>query len=220
MTGAPGAGTLVTHAGSIALLKGLGVRFAPELKAPVVSMPFDGFSQAAYAQKLIDEYKTAGVAPSDVWPQSFDLNDIRYWLANEPEFGAQAIWLDGRHRTGLDPMRPETFRPSMAAVKAMGVNYIAPPLWMLLTLEDDEIVPSPYAVAARAAGLKIVAWTLERSGPLTDGGWYFQSVAPAIYGEGAVYEVLHALAEDVGVVGVFSDWPATVSYYASCTGRE
>ena len=30
--------------------------------------------------------------------------------------------------------------------------------------------------------------------------------------------VLDALAQDVGVVGVFSDWPATVTYYANCAG--
>jgi glycerophosphoryl diester phosphodiesterase len=29
-------------------------------------------------------------------------------------------------------------------------------------------------------------------------------------------DVLHVLAKDVGVIGVFSDWPASVSYYANC----
>jgi glycerophosphoryl diester phosphodiesterase len=28
------------------------------------------------------------------------------------------------------------------------------------------------------------------------------------------------LARDVGIVGIFSDWPATVSYYANCTGLK
>ncbi|WP_437495094.1 hypothetical protein WME75_33325 [Sorangium sp. So ce1014] len=30
--------------------------------------------------------------------------------------------------------------------------------------------------------------------------------------------MLDVLARDVGVRGVFSDWPATVAYYASCMG--
>ena len=34
--------------------------------------------------------------------------------------------------------------------------------------------------------------------------------------DGVMFELLHTLAQDVGVEGVFSDWPATVSYYASC----
>ena len=36
----------------------------PGLKSPSVPMPFNGFSQAAYAQKMINEYKAAGVDPS------------------------------------------------------------------------------------------------------------------------------------------------------------
>jgi glycerophosphoryl diester phosphodiesterase len=26
------------------------------------------------------------------------------------------------------------------------------------------------------------------------------------------------LAKDVGIMGIFSDWPATVTYYANCMG--
>jgi glycerophosphoryl diester phosphodiesterase len=32
--------------------------------------------------------------------------------------------------------------------------------------------------------------------------------------------MLDVLAKQVGVLGVFSDWPATVSYYASCVGLD
>ncbi|MEM7544061.1 MAG: glycerophosphodiester phosphodiesterase family protein [Pseudomonadota bacterium] len=213
--------SLITHAESIALLRDLGVKFAPELKAPVVAMPRGAWTREAYAQALIDDYEAAGIPPEHVWVQSFDLDDIRYWLKAEPEFARQAVFLDGRFRHGIDPMRPETFHPSMAELKAMGLNYIAPPLWMLLTLSEGAIVPSPYATAATKAGLKIITWTLERSGPLDNGGgWYFQTITDAVTGDGAVYEVLHVLAQDVGVVGVFSDWPATVSYYASCMGLD
>ena len=216
---AAGGGALMSHAESIALFKALGAKFTPELKAPVVAMPFDGFSQEDYAQKLIDEYKAAGVSAADVWPQSFNLNDILYWIRAEPEFGAQAVYLDGRYRAGINPADPATFDPSMAALKAMGVNYIAPPMWMLVTTEGDRIVPSAYAVEARKAGLKLIAWTLERSGPLhAGGGWYYQSIKDVVNNDGAAFELLHVLAQDVGVVGVFSDWPATVTYYASCMG--
>lgn len=212
-------GTVLTHADSIALFRELGVKFMPELKAPAVPMPYQGMTQAAYAQALIDEYKAAGIAPKDVWAQSFDLRDIRYWIASEPAFGAQAVFLDGRYRMGLNPLRPATFSPSMAALKAEGVNYIAPPMWMLLTLENGRIVPSPYAIAAMEADVKIIAWTLERSGDLAKGGgWYYRSIKPAVSNLGATYEALHVLAQDVGVVGVFSDWPETVTYYANCMG--
>ncbi len=210
-------GTLLTHAESIALFKDLGAKFTPELKAPKVAMPYEGFSQANYAQKLIDDYKAAGIPPEDVYPQSFNLQDVRYWVENEPEFGKQAVYLDGRR--DLNPMDPSTFSPSMAELKEMGVNYLAPPLFVLLALEDGKIVPSPYAKAAKAAGLDLITWTLERSGPLdAGGGWYYQTIGDVIDGDGRMLEVVDVLAKDVGVKGIFSDWPATTSFYASCMG--
>jgi glycerophosphoryl diester phosphodiesterase len=218
-------GTLMTHPESIELFKSLGAKFTPELKAPSVEMPFDGFTQEMYAQALIDDYKAAGIPASDVWPQSFNLSDIQYWIKAEPDFGAQAVYLDDRYEANdedegpIDPMDPTTFRPTMAELHAMGVRYIAPPTWMLVTLQDGKIVPSPYAAEAKAAGLNIITWTLERSGPLAaGGGFYFQSIKDATTNEGVVYELLDVLAQDIGVKGVFSDWPATVTYYANCKG--
>ncbi len=218
-----GKGTLMTHAESIALFKELGVKFTPELKSPSVSMPFEGkYSQAAYAQQLIDEYKAAGVPPSDVFPQSFNLEDILYWIENEPEFGRQAVYLDNSYRDrSWSPEDADSWRHQMEELKAMGVNYIAPPLWVLVTLEGGKMVPSLYAEKARAAGLKIISWTAERSGFLTGGGgWYYRSVTDAIDNEGDVFELMHVLHQDVGIVGLFSDWPATTTYYANCFGLK
>lgn len=218
-------GTLMTHAESIALFKSLGAKFTPELKDPSVEMPFDGFTMDDYAQKMIDEYKAAGIPPADVSAQSFNLDVIRYWIENEPEFGAQAVYLDDRYEASdedeglIDANDPKTFKPTMAELKAMGVNYIAPPMWMLVTLEDGEIVPSAYAREATAADLKIITWTLERSGPLASGGgWYYQSITDAIDGDGMMFPLVDVLAQEVGVEGIFSDWPATVTYYANCIG--
>jgi glycerophosphoryl diester phosphodiesterase len=82
-------------------------------------------------------------------------------------------------------------------------------------------VPSAYAKAAKAAGLEIITWTLERSGPLADGGgWFYRSIAPAIDNDGDMLTVLDVLARQVGIRGIFSDWPATVTFYANCTGLD
>jgi glycerophosphoryl diester phosphodiesterase len=213
--------TAMTHAQSIALFKSLGTKFTPELKSPVVEMPFNGFTLQDYAQKLIDDYKAAGIPAADVWPQSFNLEVVKYWIDNEPEFGRQAVYLDGRNQGSapLDPNAPDSFQPSMQDLADMGVNYIAPPLWFLLTMKDGKMVPSAYALEAKAAGLHLITWTLERSGPLNDGGgWYFQSVQPAVQNASSYYEVLDVLAQDVKIDGIFSDWPATVTYYANCMG--
>src|SRR6056297_685374 len=185
-------GTLMTHAESIALFKELGAKFTPELKSPSVEMPHNGFTQADYAQKMIDDYKAAGIPPADVWPQSFNLDDVLYWIENEPEFGAQAVYLDDQYNNdGFDHMDPATWEHGMQELADMGVGYIAPPMWMLVTLDGDEIVASEYARQARQAGLDIITWTLERSGPLTSGGgWYFQSVGETIDSDADYYTML------------------------------
>jgi glycerophosphoryl diester phosphodiesterase len=141
----PTSGTLMTHAESIALFKKLGVKMTPELKTPVVGMPFDGFSQQDYAQKLIDEYKAAGVGPSKVYPQSFLKDDVLYWIANEPAFGKRAVYLDDAAVVADLPSASE-----LAAYKAQGINIWAPPTWALLALDPwNNIVPSLVAGAKR-----------------------------------------------------------------------
>lgn len=220
---AAGGTTLLTHAEYIRMVKAMGVKFTPELKTPTVAMPYEGWTQEQYAQAMIDEYKAAGIPPSDVFPQSFNLADVLYWIKAEPEFGKQAVFLDERDETdaSFDHMNPATFKPSMAELKAMGVNYIAPSMPLLVTVKDGKIAPSAYAAAAKSAGLRIITWSLERSGPLQNGGgYYYKSINPIVNNDGVIYELVDVLARDVGVVGIFSDWPATVTYYANCMGLD
>lgn len=213
-------GTVMTHAQSIELFKSLDVGMTPELKSADVSMPYEGsYTQQQYAQQLVDEYIAADVSADDVWMQSFDLEDVLYWINKTPAWGKQAVFLDGRYSgRRFNPAKPRSWKPSMAKLKKMGVNNIAPPLWVLLKQsKQGDVIPSVYATKAREEGLNIITWTLERSGSLNSGGgWYYQSVKDAIDNDGDVYTVLDVLAKDVGVVGVFSDWPATVTYYANC----
>ncbi len=215
-----GNGTLMSHRQSIKLFRQLGVKMTPELKGATVEMPFQGdYSQHDFAQQMINDYKELGVDPADVFPQSFNLEDVKYWLANEPAFGAQAVYLDDRYDIeGFDYSNPVTWSPSMKELYEMGVKIIAPPLWMLVAAENSKIVPSIYATAAKAAGLDIMTWSLERSGPLHGGGgWYYQSINDITTNDGNTFDLLDVLVQDVGVIGVFSDWPATVTYYAGCS---
>ena len=213
----PTSGTLLTHKESIALFRRLGTKMTPELKSASVQMPFDGFSQTQYAQKMIDEYKAAGVPATDVFAQSFNKNDVLYWIKAEPAFGWQAVFLDeaGKMADLPDLDKLKTYRSE-------GIRIVAPPLFALLAAQDGKIVPSTYARNAKAAGLDIITWTLERSGILSDGknGFYYQSFDDAIRREGDMMQVLDVLAKDVGILGIFSDWPATVTYYASCMGLK
>ncbi|HSG53033.1 MAG TPA: glycerophosphodiester phosphodiesterase, partial [Rheinheimera sp.] len=83
--------------------------------------------------------------------------------------------------------------------------------------QQGRIVPSEYAIEAKAAGLEIIAWSLERSPPLSQGpDWYYQSLPDIANDDSAVLQVLDILARDIKVMGVFSDWPGTTSFYANC----
>jgi len=209
-------GTLLTHKESIELFKRLGVKFTPELKTPVVEMPYEGdYSQEDYARQMIQDYVEAGVNPRDVWPQSFLPDDVLFWVNETPRFGRQAVFLD------QEPLTPENSSLAwMESLSAQGVNILAPALWKMLTLDGhQQIVPSDYAENAKAAGLDMIAWTVERSGPLANGGgWYHQTITDAINNDGDVFNVIDVLAREVGVIGIFSDWPATTTFYANCMG--
>ncbi|KAL2113066.1 hypothetical protein VUR80DRAFT_5489 [Thermomyces stellatus] len=208
-------GTVLTHREHIELTKSLGLKFAPELKTPEVDMPFEGeYTQEQYAQDLVDEYKAAGVDPSDVYLQSFLYNDILYWLENEPDFNV--VYNDDTGET------EETMPDAIAALEGRaddGLKILGPPMNYLVAVEDGKIVPSEYAEKAMELGFDILSWSAERSGPLKDGGdYYFMPVKDVVDRDGDLFEVLHVLAQEIGVLGVFSDWSATTTYYANCFG--
>lgn len=205
-------GTLLTHQEAIELFKALGVKMTPELKQPVVAMPFEEFSQQDFAKKLVDEYQQAGVAPEAVFMQSFSYDDILFWLKNAGEYGKQAVFLD-------EDLQTQARIAQMASLKKDGLNYLAPAIPMLLQNDKGNIVPSQYAREAKAQGLNLIAWSIERSGPLAGGGgWYYSGLNDLIHKDGDLFNVLDVLAKDVGITALFSDWPATVTYYANCVG--
>src|SRR6201747_1993008 len=136
---------------------------------------------------MLQDYKTAGIPPENVFPQSFDLADILFWVKTEPAFAAQAVYLEDRYeKQGLDPNKPETWKPSMTELKASGVKILAPPIYAMLALNaQGAIVPSEYDKAAKAGGLDLIRCSLERDGPLNKGGgFYHRSVKAAIDRDG------------------------------------
>jgi glycerophosphoryl diester phosphodiesterase len=212
--------TVLSHAESIELFDSLDRKYTPELKsgnAADIAALFG--SQEGYAQAMIDEYKVAGINPKNVWAQSFNLDDVLYWIANEPDFGRQAVYLDSSPIPHPDP------GPFLQGLADQGVNIVAPPMPMLLTLDgDDKIVPSAYAHAAKQAGVDIITWTLERSGRIVEevlegrgSAFYYQTTLGGLSNDGDIMVTLDVLAQEVGILGIFSDWPATVTYYSNCT---
>ena len=253
-------GTLVTNAESIALIKRFGRKHTPELKAytPGPGMP----SYDAIRSKLIQNYIDNGVDATMVFPQSIVYADILFWIRNFPEFGKQAVYSDSDGNLPCDGTLANCVLDNQfAQLASEGVKYLAPQMNVLVDVENGSYVPSQYAIAAKAAGFKIITWTLERSGFLKQGksnvgglatnvgvtgynggGYYstsnggsdtypvglstagtvptmrqyFPSLKSITDNDGDVYELLHMLATKVGIVGMFSDWPVTVTFYANC----
>jgi glycerophosphoryl diester phosphodiesterase len=223
-------GTLLSHKDSIQLIKSLGAKFTPELKGPNRSAKLQVEavfgSQAGYAQAMINDYKAAGIAPKDVFAQSFSLADILYWIQHEPKFGKQAVFLDDANIPSELPTLAE-----LKALAAQGVKIVAPPMWALLAVDGHgKIVPSQYARNAKAANLDIITWTLERSGRIVEEvlptkgtsspDFYYQTTLDALANDGDILVTLDVLAKQVGILGIFSDWAATVTYYANCMGLK
>ena len=221
-----GRGTLMTLRESIQLNESNGVKHTPELKAgdPVrIAAVFGG--QEQYAQELVNVLQEEGVDPDDVWLQSFNRNDVLYWLAHAPQFGKQAVYLDDIDPTANPPIPPLT-KQELLDLYQQGVRYFAPPMFALLALDaQDNVVPSQYALDIKAAGFKIITWTFERSdlreGASQAGFYYlFDPEGRAIKKDADMYKALDVLAKEVKIKGIFSDWPATVSFYANCMGLD
>jgi glycerophosphoryl diester phosphodiesterase len=223
-------GTLLTHREHIALVQTYGRQHTPELKT--YTRKVSDASSLTYNEvrsKVVQNYINAGVQPSMVWLQSFNLPDIEYWIASFPAFGQQAIYLDEDADNGpCDPaatllccdgtLARCSTDEKFADWVSRGVKYIGPSTQMLISIKNGSYAPSEYALAAKQAGLKIITWTLERSGRLaeTNGGWYYFTSNAITKKDGDVFEMLHVLATQVGIQGIFSDWPATVTFYANC----
>ena len=228
-----GRGTLLTFAESLALNRSLGVKHTPELKggdATTIASVFG--SQKNYALKFADELRAAGVKPRDAWPQSFNVEDVLVWIDNT-EYGRQAVYLLDFNAT--DPVNdiviqaPYNQMPRaeyFAMLKQRGVRIVAPPMPALLAMDaSGRIVPSKLATDLKAWGFDIITWTFERSdlrqGASKAGFYYdFDPLGGAITKDSDMYKALDVLAREVRILGIFSDWPATVTYYANCMGMK
>ncbi|KAI1089226.1 glycerophosphoryl diester phosphodiesterase family protein [Rostrohypoxylon terebratum] len=212
-------GTVLAHKEFLELVDSHGRDFTTELKQPRVPMPFDGnYTQEIYAQQVIEEYQAAGIDPSRVWLQSFSFADIVYWLGADPAFGKQAVLLD---QSGDLPGTFPAAVANLSFYREAGVQVVAPPLQYLVTLdENNQYIPSSYATKAKDLGFKILTWSLERSGPLAQAAaaddYYYSTITNGTHRDGDMYKLVDVLARQVGVQGIFSDWSATVTYYANC----
>jgi glycerophosphoryl diester phosphodiesterase len=227
-------GTLLSFEEHIELAKRLGLKHTPELKeasADLVAKVFG--SQEKYALALAAQLQDADVRSRDAYPQSFNPNDVLTWVTKTPY--KQAVFLFDWNNAakipamaGLDGKAITTREAQLQFLRDLrkaGVKIVAPSISVLLTVENGRVVASQWAKDYKALGFDIITWSFERTdlrkGAAGVGGYYaFDPSGDAIKTDGDMYLALDALARDVKVIGVFSDWPGTVSYYASCTNQK
>lgn len=211
---------LMSFADSIELMQSLNRKITPELK-PIENSVYEyangaaiPLTQASYSEKFINTLRQYKVDAKDVWLQSFEWDDIKHWQQYAPEYSEKLVWLDGRYFSDktFNPNDPNSWQPQMTELRQQGLNIIAPPIWVLITAENGRWVPSAYAKAARAAGLDIITWTTEKYAE----SWYYRSAPNTPVSNASLFELLDILVKEVGVIGVFSDFAVTTSYYANC----
>jgi len=235
-----GRGTLMSMRDSIELNEKNGVKHTPELKGPVggggdpASINAIFGSQDKYAQKFADELQDAGVNPRNVFAQSFNAADILYWIRNT-QIGKQAVFLvdydDVKNNIILFDLSGKQLEKRddqlnfFKELRKAGVNIVAPAMPALLGVSGNRVVPSQLSKDLKGMGFDIITWTFERS-DLRQGaskaGFYFDfdPTGAAIKKDSDMYKALDVLAKDVEILGIFSDWAATVTYYANCMGLK
>ena len=230
--------TLVTLRESIRLNKRNGVKHTPELKAGDAATIAKVFgSQEKYAQELADVLQDEGVDPDDAWPQSFNANDVLDWIART-RYGKQAVFLvdyndvtnnivlfdtNGKQLVNradqlaffaeLRKRKSKHHRPRDAGAPRRQRRPRG-------ALAAREKTSRPWA-STSSPGLSS-APTCARGSLASRAGFYwdFDPTASVIKTDGDMYKALDVLAREVKILGIFSDWPATVTYYANCMGLD
>eukprot|EP00581_Thalassiosira_minuscula_P014785 CAMPEP_0183721236 /NCGR_PEP_ID=MMETSP0737-20130205/13576_1 /TAXON_ID=385413 /ORGANISM="Thalassiosira miniscula, Strain CCMP1093" /LENGTH=553 /DNA_ID=CAMNT_0025951209 /DNA_START=75 /DNA_END=1736 /DNA_ORIENTATION=+ len=176
-------------------------------------------TRGQFIDRVLAEYNRTN-PKSRVYPQSFVWEDLYYVIDNHPTFGTHTIALD----KNLDTLQytQEELRYYLSPLVDHGVTAIAPTIFMLLDIDPTtkDIVPSRYAEVASELGLDMIAWTFERSDALANSrsSWYYSKLSEVLQSDSDMMKVLDVLYEDVGISGIFTDWPSVVTFYANCKG--
>ena len=92
--------------------------FAADARTAEYAIYPPGYTQEQYARDFANTFIRKGIDPARVWMQSFNPPDIFQWIAEFPQFGNHAVYLDESGDT------PDTYTAAVAllpSLKAQGV---------------------------------------------------------------------------------------------------
>jgi glycerophosphoryl diester phosphodiesterase len=162
------------------------------------------------------------------------VNDILFWIRHSA-YGGQAVFLVDYDDVANNILLFNTQGTKLVnrndqlaffrELRAAGVRIVAPAMPALLAVANGRVVPSQLANDLKAMGFDIITWTFERADlrrGAAQAGFYFDfdPTGAVIKKDSDMYKALDVLAKGVGILGIFSDWPATVTYYANCMGLK
>ncbi|EKX43403.1 hypothetical protein GUITHDRAFT_110525 [Guillardia theta CCMP2712] len=229
-----GCATVMTQKEYIQLSMGreMKVKMIPELKEHDYSK-IDIHSQDEAADRFIQDYLDLGVPPSLLFPQTFSKQHATRWLSKYP-IAKNTVLLyspGGQEQNGKDTWET-TYKGWFEELQRLGqpIKFAGLPLNEVISANDalgGSFSPTEPVRYLKEQGIEIIVWTLERSGAVPS-GWYLGvqqgnastgthgNVQSAVRKDADIYLLLDVLFKEVGVYGVFSDWPGTVTHYLNC----
>ena len=219
---------------SIELNERNGVKHTPELKGGRMtrrrSPAIFGSQEQLRAESSPTSCRPRASSRATRFPQSFNVNDVLYWVKNTA-YGRQAVFLVDYDAAKDNILLFDTTGKQLEN-RADQLKFFAE----LRKREGPDHRPGDAgaprgqrqprrAVAAakdlKAMGFDIITWTFERADlrqGASQAGFYFDfdPTGAAIKKDSDMYKALDVLAREVKILGIFSDWPATVTYYANC----
>lgn len=170
--------------------------------------------------------------------QTFDHRVAEYWKTTRPSIPVEYMWETtpppGRNcsATGIADCGS---RAILEHLNSLGVEMFSPPIQRLVdSAPGHRIVKSATAKMLHEIGVRAIGtWSLERQGCDLDSpekqpsgwapcgiagkGFYYSTLeGQSAFQHADVFRVLDVLFREVKIVGLFSDFPATVATYINC----
>lgn len=199
----------------------------------------DQFAREAAVRGFGRHSEAAVAKGGTVVLQTFDHRVAQHWTTIRPLPSIEFMWSTFLPlHAGEDDPDCKTFDCGagmvISSLARQGVAFFGPPLQLLLSSAGHRTVPSNasvwYSRLAREHGAALMSWSIERSGCSTTAAtpsvqpaaigtcdWYWGSTEGiSSYQHEDTLLALHVLFQDVGIAGIFADFPATASAYLNC----
>ena len=122
------------------------------------------------------------------------------------------------HRGGAPLQFPEHTKESHEAGARMGAGILE--CDVTFTRDGQLVCRHDQCDLHTTTNILVTDLAQKCSVPFSPAVFYYQTTLDALENDGDIMVTLDVLAKQVGILGIFSDWSATVTYYANCMGLK